>query len=351
MKTAIDREAQAARAVGLRYVSVDAPGIRRLKSGKSFKYVTPQNRAVKDAAELKRIHALVLPPAWKDVWICTDPNGHIQATGMDAKGRKQYRYHTLWRATRDENKFNRMLSFGRTLPKIRRHVVKHILAPGLGREKILATIVRVMDLSAIRVGNQEYAQENHHYGLTTLQHRHVQIHGSAIEFKFRGKSGQFHDITIEDPRLSRIVKQCQHLHGQELFEWMDHNGEVHKITSSHVNDFLFEITGEEFTSKDFRTWIGTSFAAHVLCHVGKKSMKSCINEAIKLVSEKLGNTPAVCKKSYVHPEIVECYRNGKLTRVFQEIQRPISGLHIEETAVLTLLHEHHETIRKAGLRK
>ena len=235
-------------------------------------------------------------------------------------------------------------------PKIRRHVTRHILAPGLGREKILATIVRVMDLSAIRVGNEEYAHDNHSYGLTTLQHRHVQIHGTTIEFKFRGKSGQFHDISIEDARLSKIVKNCQHLPGQELFEWVDETGKVHTITSGHVNNYLFEITGQEFTARF------SHVDRHFVCRACVMSRRQKRHESVhqrsdQLVSVKLGNTPAVCKKSYVHPEIVECYRNGKLARLFEKLPKTIPGLRSEETAVLVLLHEHHETINGKNLGK
>lgn len=296
-----------------------------------------------DTNVLKRINALAIPPAWKDVWICPSANGHLQATGRDARGRKQYRYHPRWREIRDENKFARMIAFGRALPKIRRRIRRDLRARGLGRDKILATIVRLMDLSAIRIGNDEYAHENKSYGLTTLKGRHARVNGNTIHFRFRGKSGKRHELSIANPRLARIVKKCQHLPGQELFQWVDEAGAVHDVTSDEVNVYLREISGSDFTSKDFRTWIGTVGAACALTEsAGAVSQtRRHINRAIEQVARRLGNTPAVCKKCYIHPAILDFFRDGSLVPALSNQAtnpaRSQSGLRSEEAAVLALL--------------
>jgi DNA topoisomerase I len=337
---------ESAREAGLRYVASYRGGFRRVRAGKGFNYLTPEGRALRDEPTLRRIRSLVIPPAWTDVWICADANGHIQATGRDDRRRKQYRYHRRWRVVRDENKFNRMIAFGQTLPRIRQRVRRELRAPGLGREKVLAALVRLLDLSTIRVGNDEYANHNKSYGLTTLKNRHAKVNGSKIHLHFRGKSGKEHAITIDHPRLSRIVKRCQDLPGQELFQYVEEDGTVRNITSSDVNDYLLELSGKDFTSKDFRTWAGTVLAARALCACepagSRAEAKRTVVHAIESVAQRLGNTPAVCRKCYIHPAILDSYFDGTLTECFH-IARPnglsAPGQHTptEETAVLKLL--------------
>jgi len=302
---------ESAREAGLRYVSDDRPGIRRRRAGSGFRYLRPDGSAVKDEPTLRRIKALVIPPAWTDVWIATDPRGHLQATGRDAKGRKQYRYHPRWRAVRDETKFERMLAFGAALPTIRAYVEKDLARHGLPREKVLATVVRLLEATLIRVGNEEYARENRSYGLTTLRNRHLAIHGTELRFEFRGKSGKQHQISLRDRRLAGVLKRLQDLPGQELFQYLDEDGTRRTIDSEDVNGYLREITGEEFSAKDFRTWAGT-----VLCAVALRELEACPSEAeakrnvaqvVKQVSQQLGNTPAVCRSCYIHPAVIEGY--------------------------------------------
>jgi DNA topoisomerase-1 len=353
-------DAATARQAGLRYVTDQQPGIRRRRSGGGFQFLSPAGRALKDDAVLKRIRSLAVPPAWESVWICPRPDGHIQATGRDARGRKQYRYHRHWHERRDELKFDRMVDFGRALPKIRQRVRRDLRAPGLGREKILATIVRLMDLSAIRVGNDEYANHNNSYGLTTLRDRHARVRGSVIELRFKGKAGKMHAISIEHPALARIVKKCQELPGQELFQWVDDAGKIHAISSGHVNEYLAEITGGDFTSKDFRTWTGTVVAALALCELqeagSRTRIRANIVRAIEQVASRLGNTPAVCRKCYVHPAVLNAYSDGSLFRVLRKdvrLTQPSASyrLRIEETAVLTLLRQHRATSGEQQLEK
>jgi DNA topoisomerase-1 len=305
-----------AKEAGLKYVRDSQPGIRRVKSGNDFDYVGPNGKRVKDDATLRRIRSLVIPPAWTDVWICASANGHLQAVGRDAKGRKQYRYHASYRHQRDQTKFGRMLAFGDALPKIRERVEADLKLPGLPREKVLAAVVKLLETTCIRVGNDEYAKDNNSYGLTTLQDKHVKVEGTRVRFKFKGKSGLQHEIELNDRRLAKIVKGCRDIPGYELFQYYDESGNVCDVTSSDVNDYIREITGEDFTAKDFRTWGGTGWAALILEQLGQSETqtdtKKKIVEAVKHVSEKLGNRPATCRKYYVHPAILDAYSDGSL---------------------------------------
>jgi DNA topoisomerase I len=304
---------EAASAARLHYVSDDEPGIERVRSGKGFRY-RRGGRPVRDRATLARIRSLVIPPAWTEVWICPDPDGHIQATGRDARRRKQYRYHERWRQVRDRTKFGRMIDFAQALPRIRRAVAAHLRAPGLTREKVLATVVRLLEVTNIRVGSDEYARSNHHYGLTTLLDQHVAIDGSELRFHFKGKSGKEHVVGLRDPRLARIVASCQEIRGQRLFQYLDERGERHAVGSGDVNDYLREVSDADFTAKDFRTWAGTVLvaAALIACEeprsvaAGKRSVLAAIDAA----AERLGNTRAVCRSSYVHPAVVDAFMEG-----------------------------------------
>jgi len=333
----------AARAAGLRYVTDSAPGYRRMGQGDSVRYVDADGAAVQDEAVLARIRSLVIPPAWTDVWICAQPNGHLQATGRDARGRKQYRYHARWRAVRDEAKYGRMASFGAALPSIRRAVDEALRLPGLPREKALATVVYLLEATLMRIGNEEYARENKSFGLTTLRNRHVRIAGSAVEFKYRGKSGVSHAVRISDRRLARIIQRMRDLPGQDLFQYVDEEGIACAIGSADVNDYLRSICGEDYTAKDFRTWAGTVLAALALREVAEfaseAEAKRNIVQAIQGVAERLGNTPAVCRKCYVHPGVLDAYLGGTVVRV----DAPCEGdgdphaLDPDEAAVLALL--------------
>jgi DNA topoisomerase I len=338
---------QSAQVAGLAYISDDMPGIRRVRRGKGFSYVGLDGRPIHDPDELARIRALAIPPAWTEVWICPLPNGHLQATGRDAKGRKQYRYHTSWGEQRSSTKYSRMALFGLALPVIRARVDHDLSLRELSRLKVLATVLRVMELTFIRVGNREYARANKSFGLTTLRDRHVQISDSKIRFSFRGKSGQDHDIEVTDRRLARIVKQCRDVPGYELFQYYDEHGEHQAVGSADVNDYLREITGQDFTAKDFRTWGGTVLAARELSKLWptepKKRQKN-ITQAVRKVANELGNRPATCRKYYIHPAIVEAYLDGSLTpRLEQYAAVPAAdlpeGLNADEAAVLALLEE------------
>jgi DNA topoisomerase-1 len=336
----------AARHAGLRHVNDDTPGIVRRRSGGGFRYVAPDGKAVRDKGTLARIQALAIPPAWNDVWICPWDNGHLQATGRDAKGRKQYRYHARWRNVRDEAKYERMLDFGRALPQIRKRVERALALPGLPREKVIATVVYLLEMTMMRIGNEEYARDNRSFGLTTLRDRHVRIDGSEVEFRFRGKSGVQHSVKVDDPRLAKIIRRTRDLPGQELFQYVDDDGTQHGIGSSDVNDYLREITGEDFTAKDFRTWAGTVLAALALQECEKcdsqAQAKKNIVRAIESVAERLGNTPSICRKCYVHPAVIESYLDGTMLDVLrkrtqQEWKEDLRSLRPEEAAVLTLL--------------
>lgn len=342
-----------ARAAGLRYVTDRKPGIRRHAkgdSGKEFEYtVDPGGESLSDLEALGRIKSLVIPPAWTDVWICKQTNGHLQATGRDARGRKQSRYHPKWREVRDENKYERMVKFAAALPKIRERVNHDLKLPGLPRNKVLATLVSVMELTHIRVGNEEYAKENHSYGLTTLRHKHVEVHGANVTFEFQGKSRVHHTISLHDRKLARIIKQCEEMPGYELFQFVDHDGHRHHLHSEDVNAYLREISGEHFTAKDFRTWAGTLLASEMLRNLGPsetaKQAKKNVVEAIKKVAKELGNTPAVCRKAYVHPAVLEAYLAGNISaeaakeELEEEIAEHEHALRQEEVVLLSLLEQ------------
>ena len=337
---------EAAEEAGLRYVNENQPGYTRKAKNDDFEYLDTEGKAVRDEQRLLRIKRLAIPPAWTDVWISPSANGHIQATGRDARKRKQYIYHERWREIRDENKYERIVSFGKTLPKIRRSVSKDLSLPGLPRNKVLAAIVQLLELSFIRVGNEEYARENKSFGLTTMQGRHVDVAGSKLRFRFRGKSGREHEVDVTDRRIARIVSRLQDLPGQDLFQYVDDNGDVCDISSQDVNDYLREITGEDFTAKDFRTWAGTVLAAIALNAAGgfetKKQAKANVRNAICAVAEVLGNTPAVCRKCYIHPAVLEAYLDGNLVeglkkRTREELEKETIDLRSGEAAILKFL--------------
>jgi DNA topoisomerase-1 len=344
----LDEAQAAAKSAGLRYVHDYQPGIHRRARGKRFHYVDADGHAVKDADTLARIKSLVIPPAWTDVWICKQPLGHLQATGRDARGRKQYRYHPRWRSVRDESKYERMLSFGKALPAIRRAVDASLKLPGLPREKVLATIVYLLEATMMRIGNEEYARENKSFGLTTLRDRHVRLDGSKVEFHFRGKSGVQHTVEVQDRRLAKIIARARELPGQELFQYLDDEGKPHSIGSHDVNDYLQAIAGEDYTAKDFRTWSGTVLAAMGLLEYEKfdseAQAKKNVVQAIEAVAKKLGNTPTICRKCYVHPAVIESYLDGTMLtalrrRARQELQEDVHSLRPEEAAVLALLQQ------------
>ena len=306
----------AARAAGLRYTPDIGPGISRRRAGKGWSYTDPDGGVIRDARELQRIRALVIPPAWTNVWINPNPRGHIQATGRDARGRKQYRYHAKWRTTRDETKFSRMIAFGEALPRIRVRVAADLALPGLPREKILAIAIHLLDEALIRVGNEAYARDNDSYGLTTLRDDHVDVSGSTVHFTFRGKSGKTQEVDVRERRVARIISRLQDLPGQHLFQYLDEEGEPHAIGSEDVNAYLQEIAGEAFTAKDFRTWAGTVLAARALRELGpfpsETAMKANIVAAIDTVAARLGNTRAVCRSAYIHPAVLLGYESGAL---------------------------------------
>lgn len=340
--------AASARVVGLRHVSDSRPGIARLPSKNGFRYVDAAGKPVRDAATLARIKALAIPPAWSEVWICPLENGHLQATGRDARGRKQYRYHPRWRRVRDEVKYGRMLGFAHALPRIRARVDADLALPGLAREKMLATVVYLLQATMMRVGNEEYARQNHSFGLTTLRNRHVRIDGSEVEFHFRGKSGVQHAVKVHDRRLARIVRASRDLPGQELFQYLDDDGCRQSIDSADVNDYLREISGDDYTAKDFRTWSGTVLAALALREFEKfdseAQARRNIVAAIETVAARLGNTPAICRKCYVHPAILDAYLDGvTLSALQQQVRQELAGnlpaLSAEEAAVLALLQQ------------
>jgi DNA topoisomerase-1 len=338
---------ESAKAAGLRYVTDDEPGIRRLKRGKGFTYVDSQGNVVRSPKELERIRKLAIPPAWTDVWICPRANGHLQATGRDAKGRKQYRYHAEWREVRDETKFGRMMAFGEALPKIRERIDRDMSLRGLTREKVVATVVKLLETTLIRVGNKEYVKQNNSFGLTTLRDQHVDVDGSKLRFEFRGKSGKEHSVEIQDRRLARIVKQCRDLPGQKLFQYLDENGERQSVSSEDVNAYLKETTGEDFTAKDFRTWGGTVLALAALLEIGscetEKEANKAVVETIKRVAGQLGNRPAICRKYYVHPAVIETFLEGSLPQALQDVVEESpdvddrTGLRRLEAQVLRLL--------------
>ncbi len=312
----LDDPVEAARAAGLQYVSDAVPGISRRRAGRSFSYAMPDGEIVRQKERLSRIKALAIPPAWSNVWICPSPRGHIQATGRDARGRKQYRYHQRWREVRDESKYGRMIAFGQALVKIRQRVDSDLSRSGLPRDKVVATIVRLLDSSYIRIGNTEYARDNESFGLTTMREEHVAVRGERVRFTFRGKSGKNHDIDVRDRRLAAIVRRCQELPGQELFRYLDEEGTPRHVDSADVNDYLRETKGDDFTAKDFRIWAGTVLAARELAQLGRftseTEAKRNLVAAVKAVSARLGNTQAVCRKCYVHPAVIDSYLAGRI---------------------------------------
>jgi DNA topoisomerase-1 len=290
-----------------------------VRRGRSFIYLTPAGRPVRAVRELERIRALAVPPAYRDVWVCRDPRGHLQATGRDARGRKQYRYHPRWRVLRDANKFDRMLEFGRSLPRIRRCVARDLRRPGLPRERVLATLVKLLERTLVRVGNEEYVRANGSYGLTTLRNRHVRVRGQRVVFEFRGKRGIAHRVSVHDPSIARIVQRCAEIPGQELFQWLDKGGERHRVDSGAVNDYLRQAGGGDFTAKDFRTWFATLEALQWLRRrpvaANARSRKREVGAAIAAVAQRLGNTPAVCRRAYVHPQVLDAFSEGRLAQL------------------------------------
>jgi DNA topoisomerase-1 len=324
------------------------PGIRREKSSHAFRYRYPTGEIVHESEVLNRIKSLAIPPAWAYVWICPDPAGHLQATGRDDRKRKQHRYHARWREVRDETKYGRMIAFGKALPKIRKRVLRDLGLRGLTRNKVLAAVVRLLEVSLIRVGNEEYARDNESFGLTTMRNRHVDVNGSTVQFHFRGKAGKWHNVDIRDRRLAKIVKSCQELPGQELFQYVDDDEKRQDVKSTDVNDYLREISGRDFTAKDFRTWAGTVLGAMALREFerfeSKAQAKKNIVQAIQNVAERLGNTPAVCRKCYVHPDVIDSYLDGTLVRTLrkraeEQLATSLRTLSPEEAAVLGLLQQ------------
>ncbi len=336
----VPNEVQSAQLAGLRYAIPKGPGIRRRRENDGFVYIGPDDKPIEDEAVLERIKSLVLPPAWTSVWISPSPNGHIQAVGWDARGRKQYRYHPKYRHIRDLVKFDRMRMFGKALPKIRRAVARDLARQGLPKRKILAAVVKLLETTYIRIGNEEYAEENNSFGLTTLKNQHVQVLGDTLKFRFKGKSHQQHEITLEDKRLARIIKKCKEIPGSSLFEYLDDDGQPQVIESGDVNEYLREISGGDFSAKDFRTWGGTCLAASFLLTKcmdnADKETKSVLVDVIKEVASKLGNKPATCKKYYIHPSVMECYSSGAL-RDFAEKFRDKKRTDLYEHVVLSLL--------------
>ena len=335
---------ESARLAGLRYVSETGPGIGRRRAGRGFIYLNDDGR-IRDPDTLARIRSLVIPPAWRGVWICPSPDGHIQAVGRDARGRKQYRYHPRWRAVRDETKYARMLAFARALPRIRARVDADLARRRLPREKVLATIVRLLEATRVRVGNEEYARANRSFGLTTLRDRHVEVAGPEMRFQFRGKGGKEHAVSVRDPRVARIIRHLQDLPGQELFQYVDEEGTHRSVDSGDVNAYLREISGDDFTAKDFRTWAGTVLCALALAEAGVaasgRQAKRNVVGAIAAVATRLGNTPAISRKCYVHPALLEAYAEGLTVRVPEA--------HDPEGIVLTFLGR--RLARPAGERR
>lgn len=339
---------EAAAQARLRYVSDDEPGYTRKRKGKGFAYYDPDDKHVKDGALKARFDALVIPPMWEDVWICADANGHIQATGHDAKERKQYIYHERWREVRDRAKFGSLVPFGEALPELRERLERDLRRQGMPKEKLVAAIVKLLETTLIRIGNREYAKANHSYGLTTMRRKHVDIEGDHLRFDFVGKSGKEHHISLDDKRLAKIVQEAYELPGYELFKYLDEDGEKHVVDSADVNAYLQETTGQAFTAKDFRTWAATVLAAETLCQNNcpdeVESRQKVVSTAIKEVAEHLGNTPAVCRSSYVHPLIIETFEGGELQNKFEHIVKKVRRRKLErmsesEAAVLEYLKE------------
>jgi DNA topoisomerase I len=347
----------AAEEAGLRYVAGTGPCIRRIRCGKAFRYIGSDGRPLHDPKHLDRIRSLVIPPAWEDVWICPSANGHLQAVGRDARGRKQYRYHPRYRAHRDEAKFSRMIAFGTLLALMRRRIERDLRRRGLPREKVLATVVKLLETTYIRVGNEEYARENESFGLTTMKDRHVRIAGAQLHLEFRGKSGQEHLVALTDRRLAHIVKMCRDLPGYELFQYVDKNGATHRIDSGDVDSYIRQLTGHDFTAKDFRTWAGTLLAARELDAAGPASSataaKRTIVATVKTVARQLGNRPATCRKYYVHPAVFDAYADGSLFEAMAQGREQHEayqgrGLRPEEYSVMVIIAKAQEKALKAA---
>jgi DNA topoisomerase I len=328
-------------APNLRFVSDTEPGFGRRRSGRHFRYVDRQGRSLRDSATIDRIRGLVIPPAWNDVWICASPDGYLQATGRDAKGRKQYRYHASWRALREQAKFDRLAEFGQALPHVRRTVTADLTAPGLCREKVLATVVRLLETTLVRVGNEEYARANDSYGLTTLRNGHAKLCADGMRLVFKGKSGQPHEVGITDRRILRIVRACKKLPGQHLFEYRDSDGTLQVVNSEDVNEYLRAASGLEITAKDFRTWVATRLAASILAGLpepsDEKAARQAVVEMTRQVSKELRNTPAVCRASYIHPAVIDAYERGALQAHWSKPARAARGLLADERRLLALL--------------
>ncbi len=338
----------AAAAQGLRYVTDDKPGYTRKLHGKHFLFYDTKGKRITDAAEVMRIRKLAIPPAYREVWICPQANGHLQATGIDARGRKQYRYHADWRAVRDASKFHHVLAFAEALPTIRAVTAKHMAQHGLTREKVLATVVMLLEKTMIRVGNDEYARSNQSYGLTTLREEHVNVSGQTIRFRFKGKSGKEWNLKLSDRRIARVISQCAEIEGQELFKYVGEDGAARDVTSGMVNQYLQEITGSDFTAKDFRTWAGTVLAAMALQEYAQydsaAQAKKNVVAAIEQVAKRLGNTPSVCRKCYIHPEVLDAYLDGSLARQISRdidaaLKQKYDALNDEEILVLAFLRK------------
>jgi DNA topoisomerase-1 len=352
---------------GLVYINPEMPGLSRVKRGSSFRYRDAKGQWLRDVDEIARIRQLAIPPAYTDVWICPLPNGHLQATGLDARGRKQYRYHAEWRVMKDETKFERLEAFGRALPKIRARVARD-LQPGskrttLDRELVLATLVRLLDTTFLRVGSEEYASSNGSYGLTTLRNKHAEVRGASLKLRFRGKSGVLHEARLDDPQVARVVRRCQQLPGQELFQYQDEDGTPRILSSTDVNDYLREAAGDNFTAKDFRTWHGTVQAlelTRLACSDvdpadASPAMRYSAKEILSVVAKQLGNTPAVCKKAYVHPAVLALGSKlagdaGAMNDIWQELAgrtKSVRRLHSAEARLLAFLHRHRLEARRA----
>ncbi len=345
---ALPEPERSAEEAGLRYVHIDRAGITRHRAGTGFFYRNANGERITDKGTTRRIKSLAIPPAWVDVWICPSANGHIQAAGRDERGRKQYRYHPKWREVRDETKYGHITAFGRALPGIRGRVDADLRKHGLPKDKVLAVIVRLLETTLIRIGNDQYAKENKSFGLTTMRDRHADIHGSTVTFTFSGKSGIEQEINLQDRRLANIVKRCQDVPGQELFQYRDEDGKRQSVGSDDVNAYLKEITGEDFTAKDFRTWAGTMLAAEALAGFeafdSDSAAKSNVVQAIEVVAARLGNTRAICRKCYVHPAVIDAYLEGDTVetirqRADEELADNLPDLPPEEAAVLMLLHD------------
>lgn len=324
----------------LHYVDDSQPGFTRKMLRGKFAYFDTEGQRIRDQEVVKRINALAIPPAYTDVWICADPAGHLQATGRDARGRKQYRYHPRWRELRDQNKYSRLIQFGHVLPKVRKQIEAQLAQPGMGREKVMATVVSLLDATLIRIGNSRYAKENRSYGLTTLRSKHVEVQGGKILFEFRGKSGVEHSVSVKDRRLANIIKRCMELPGQNLFQYLDDDGVRHKVTSSDINAYLHSLTGADFTAKDYRTWAASAMALATLRKLHwepEADAKRHIVEMVKEVSRLLGNTPAICRKCYIHPAVLESFLLGNLSKLPRIRER--KGLRQEEVALAHFLRE------------